>query len=122
MSEEVFEPKPLPLPTALFKKAVKKKIKLITLIFSGGNDEGMLTVNTEPEEPKFADEVEKWAFEVFDYNFLVSGYGNGLDYEDRLVYDIEKKTVSTWGFTIQKVKRKQQYTEKETTTKQIEIV
>ena len=82
MSEEVFEPKPIPLPKELYEKAAKLKTKTVELVF----------------------------------------YGNGLDYEDRITYDIKKKTVSTWGFTIEKVtKRKTKYVEKQETKKEIEV-
>jgi hypothetical protein len=119
---EVFEPKPIPLPKELYEKAAKLKTKTVELVFSGGNDEGMLVINLTPNNQKLEEEFHDWAWKNYDYNFLVSGYGNGLDYEDRITYDIKKKTVSTWGFVIEKVtKRKTKYVEKQETKKEIEV-
>lgn len=116
------QPEPLPIPIALYKKAVKLKIKTITLNFSGGHDEGMVTISTEPSNRDFEDEIQEWVWKDFDYNFVVSGYGNGLDYEDRITYDVKKKTATTWGFTIERVgKKKTKYVEKETKTNQLEV-
>ena len=82
-----------PLKKAIYDKAKELGIKQITLYFSGGNDEGYLDVELEPSpnDSTFYNEVEEWAWEVYDYN----GAGEGYDYGDNISYDLKSGKVST---------------------------
>jgi hypothetical protein len=100
---------PEPLPRTLYDKAKKLKLANIILEFSGGSDEGYLSVCLTPsnhpdDEPNpaldaeidsFSDEVEEWAWSVYDY----SGAGDGSDYGDDITYDLVegKVTYSEWA-------------------------
>lgn len=83
-----------PLKKSIYNKAKKFGIESITLHFSGGNDEGYLDVEIQPYEDRtmdFVNEVEDWAWEVYDYN----GAGEGYDYGDDIAYDLKNGKVST---------------------------
>jgi hypothetical protein len=84
-----------PLPKKIFDKALSLGITEIHLNFSGGNDEGYVNVNLVDEyNQEFANEIENWAWETYDY----SGAGDGNDYGDDIIYDLKNKkaTVSSW--------------------------
>jgi len=84
-----------PLSKKIYDKAVSLGVTEIQLNFSGGSDEGYLNVNTTGNyTQEFEQEVEAWAWEVYDY----SGAGDGSDYGDEIVYDIvnKKATSSDW--------------------------
>lgn len=98
---------PHPLPKKLYDRAKQLGLVEIILEFSGGSDEGYLTVLTgenPPQAPEkhyndpnlkaFHQEVEDWAWSVYDY----SGTGDGSDYGDDITYDLEhdKVTYSEW--------------------------
>lgn len=83
-----------PLKKAIYDKAKELGIEAITLNFSGGNDEGYLDVEIQPYEDRtmeFVNEIEEWAWEVYDY----SGAGEGYDYGDNISYDLKNGKVST---------------------------
>ena len=81
-----------PLKKAIHDKAKALEIDVITLNFSGGSDEGYLEVELEPKhDHNFANEIEEWAWSVYDY----SGAGDGSDYGDTITYDLENKEVTT---------------------------
>lgn len=81
-----------PLKKEIYNKAKELGVEKITLKFSGGNDEGYLDVEMEPEwNQDFATEIEDWAWEVYSYN----GAGDGSDYGDDIDYDIKKNKVTT---------------------------
>jgi hypothetical protein len=81
-----------PLKKELYTKAKELGVEKIILQFSGGNDEGNLNVDLEPEwSQDFANQVEGWAWEVYSY----SGAGDGSDYGDDITYDLVKNKVST---------------------------
>jgi len=84
---------PMPLNKAIYDRAKQLGIKKITLHFSGGNDEGFLNVDLVPhpkDDDDFANDVEDWAWGAYGY----SGAGDGSDYGDDIVYDLEKGTVT----------------------------
>ena len=84
-----------PLPKKIFDKALSLGITEIHLNFSGGNDEGYVNVNLLGEyNQEFAEEIEEWVWETYDY----SGAGDGSDYGDDVVYDIvnKKATSESW--------------------------
>lgn len=88
-----------PLSKKIYDKAVSLGITQIELKFSGGNDEGYLSVYVSGQEgwesnTEFEQEIEEWAFEAYDY----SGAGDGNDYGDDIVYDIvnKKATSESW--------------------------
>jgi len=80
-----------PLSKAIYDKAKELGVNIITLKFSGGNDEGNLYVQTNTDDYDFEREIEDWAWEVYDY----SGAGDGTDYGDDIVYDLKEGKVST---------------------------
>lgn len=84
-----------PLNKSIYNKAKEQGIEEIILRFSGGSDEGYLDVETEPKwDQDLANEIEEWAWEVYDYN----GAGEGNAYGDDIVYDLKegKVTTSEW--------------------------
>jgi hypothetical protein len=85
-----------PLPKRILNRAKELGITRIVLNFSGGSDEGYLTVDLEggTYDNKFADQVEAWAWDVYAYN----GAGCGEDYGDDITYDLAKgkASVSEW--------------------------
>ena len=89
----------LPFPKSLYEKAKTLNVKIVTLAFSGGNDEGYLNVSVESDDyDKNRDslyvlesDIEEWAWEVYDY----SGAGDGTDYGDDVIYDLVNSTVET---------------------------
>lgn len=87
------------LPEKFHNQALLLNVKEIHLSFSGGSDEGYLDVRidatTTPENKallyQLEQDVEAWAWEVYDY----SGAGDGTDYGDDITYSIERKCIIT---------------------------
>lgn len=75
-----------PLSKSIYEKAKTLGIKEIVLEFSGGNDEGHLYASTSPYNGEFGQEIEDWAWSVYEY----SGAGDGNDYGDTIIYDLVK--------------------------------
>lgn len=82
-----------PLNSEIIKIAKLLGISVITLEFSGGSDEGYLSVEISPWPKSKAGKdaaaalvntIEKWAWDAYDYN----GAGDGQDYGDNIVYEI----------------------------------
>lgn len=92
----MLEHDPMPLPRELYKKALQKKIQKIVLEFEGGDDEGCLHINFWDQQgewvydERLAKKIEKWAWDAYDY----SGAGDGSRYGDKVVYNLEKMTVT----------------------------
>lgn len=85
-----------PLSKKIYDKAVALGITQIELKFSGGSDEGYLSVYLTPSgDSEFEQEVEEWAWNAYSYG----GAGDGNDYGDDVVYDIvnKKATSSEWS-------------------------
>ena len=87
-----------PLSKKIFDKALSLGITEIHLNFSGGNDEGYVNVHfggySSEHNSEFAQEIEEWVWETYDY----SGAGDGSDYGDDVIYDLKNKkaSVSSW--------------------------
>ena len=84
-----------PLPKEIFKKAQELGVEEIILRFQGGNDEGYLNIEINPEwNADLSEQVENWAWEAYGYN----GAGDGSDYGDDITYDLVNKraTVQEW--------------------------
>lgn len=79
-----------PLSREIYNRCKADGVKKITLAFSGGNDEGYLDVSCEPSNG-MEDEIEEWAWTVYDY----SGAGDGSDYGDNIVYDLERNSTTS---------------------------
>lgn len=82
-----------PLSKAIHTKCKELGVKQIVLRFSGGNDEGYLSVDIDPYEKEsieLTSEIDSWAWEVYSYN----GAGDGTDYGDTIYYDLENGTAS----------------------------
>ena len=81
-----------PLSKKIYDKAVSLGITQIALHFSGGSDEGYLNVYLSgSSDSEFAQEIEEWVWDTYDY----SGAGEGSDYGDDIVYDLVKKTATS---------------------------
>jgi len=92
-----------PLSKKIYDKAVALGVTQIELKFSGGNDEGYLTVYVNTQEgfesnTDFEQEIEGWAWEVYGY----SGAGDGNDYGDDVVYDLLNKTATASSWSMQR--------------------
>ncbi len=82
---------PKPLKKEIFDKARELGIAKIQLGFQGGSDEGWVNVDcTHPDGrcvfQRFAEEIEEWVWQVYDY----SGAGEGTDYGDDITYHIKE--------------------------------
>lgn len=89
-----------PLSKAIYDKAKSLGITKIELNFSGGNDEGYLSIETSPEyNSDFKSEIKNWVWSVYDY----SGAGDGTSYGDNVIYDLEtgKVTTDEWYHVVQ---------------------
>jgi hypothetical protein len=84
-----------PLSKKIFKKAMSLGITEIHLNFSGGSDEGYVNVHfgeySSEHNSEFAQEIEEWVWEAYDY----SGAGDGSDYGDNVIYDLVNKTATS---------------------------
>lgn len=91
-----------PLSKDIYNKAKELGVKQIVLRFSGGNDEGYLSVETDPYKPDLETEIDSWAWDAYEYN----GAGDGSDYGDTITYDLEKGEVSAdeWFHVVQSEK------------------
>ena len=94
-----------PLSKSLYDRAKELNVTKIILGFQGGSDEGYLNVELavdgvgyqwygDPSLRQLAQDIEKWAWDVYYYN----GAGDGTDYGDDITYDIEsgKATSQAW--------------------------
>jgi len=89
-----------PLKKEIYNKAKELGVKYILLQFSGGSDEGNLYVDMGPDyNQDLADEIEDWAWNVYEY----SGAGDGSDYGDNIEYDLVNNKVKTneWFYSRQ---------------------
>ena len=95
-----------PLPRHLLERAKELGVEIIELDFNGGSDEGHLNVHvgkklvqdevfkpveTPHEWLKFGQDIDEWAWSVYEY----SGAGEGDDYGDDIVYDLIENKVTT---------------------------
>lgn len=91
-----------PLNKEIYEKLTQAGVKQLILQFSGGNDEGYLNVDLQPrvdwkndtlvtERRKLEGECEEWAWSVYGY----SGAGDGTEFGDDIVYNLETKKVSS---------------------------
>ena len=92
-----------PLSKKIYDKAVSLGITQIELKFSGGSDEGYLSVYlTGPKgwesNSVFEQEIEEWAWQAYGY----SGAGDGNDYGDDVVYDLVEKTATASSWSMQR--------------------
>lgn len=86
----------------IYNKAKAMGVDKIILSFSGGNDEGFLTVAIEPSDKHTAElesAIEDWAWSVYNY----SGAGEGHDYGDDITYDLANGKVITNDWAMQPV-------------------
>jgi len=89
----------LPLKKTILEKAKALGIKQIHIAFSGGNDEGMVDVRLGSfYNEHFSNEIEEWAYETYGY----SGAGDGTDYGDDIIYDLETMTAKSSSWQMQR--------------------
>ena len=104
-----------PFPRTLFDRATAEGVTRIELNFSGGSDEGFLSIGTRNAEDgvidrqdgyshanwkdpelSFIDALIAWAWSVYEY----SGDGDGGDYGDDIIYNLaEGATVTQEWYT-----------------------
>jgi len=92
-----------PLPKKIYDKAVGLGVTQIELKFSGGSDEGYLSVYVNTQDgfesnTDFEQEIEGWAWQAYGY----SGAGDGNDYGDDVVYDLLNKTATASSWSMQR--------------------
>ena len=92
-----------PLPARLVRHAKALKIEIITLNWSGGNDEGCLNVDVDSSQDTvaphdFINEIERWAWDAYSY----SGAGDGNDYGDDITYNLKEGTASCQDWYMQR--------------------
>ena len=92
-----------PLSKKIYDKAVSLGITQIELKFSGGSDNGYLSVYVNTQDgfesnTEFEQEIEGWAWEAYGY----SGAGDGNDYGDDVVYDLLNKTATASSWSMQR--------------------
>ena len=88
-----------PLSKKIYDKAVSLGITQIELKFSGGSDEGYLSVHLSgSSDTEFEQEIEGWAWDAYGY----SGAGDGNDYGDDVVYDLVEKTATASSWSMQR--------------------
>lgn len=78
-----------PITKSLYRKLVDAGVTSFTLKFSGGDDQGYLTVSMEKDSEYFYDEtidevIQDWAWDSFSY----SGAGTGEPYGDNYTYNL----------------------------------
>lgn len=85
---------PKPLNKVIYDRAKALGVKTIILRFSGGSDEGYLTIDLNPWPEKGGNDLERdiedWAWDVYCYSVA----GDGSDYGDNITYDLAKNKVS----------------------------
>jgi hypothetical protein len=98
---------PLPLPKGIYNDLKALGVERMELRFSGGSDEGYLDIAFYKEDiptgvdeiPGLYEEIDKWAFDAYDY----SGAGGGTMYGDHIEYDLKEMTAShTSWYTVEK--------------------
>jgi hypothetical protein len=90
------------LPHAIYAKALNLGIGKITLAFEGGSDQGYLDISFDNGvHEDFNQEVETWAWEVYDY----SGAGDGSSYGDQIEYDLKEREIHMWEWTMERSDR-----------------
>ena len=95
--------KPKPIPLRFVTGALTLGVDTITLHWSGGNDEGYLTVSFGSQKNvvltdrtqgrttrELEREIEDWGHETYQYN----GAGDGTRYGDDITYYLKEGTVS----------------------------
>ena len=83
-----------PISKVIYDKAKLLGVETISLQFTGGNDEGALQVNIDPynsNSDSLENEIENWAWEVYQY----SGAGDGDDYGDDITYYLKEGTATS---------------------------
>ena len=97
---------PPPLPLKFMTRALTADVELIIINWSGGSDEGHLSVNVEDWNGKslslwgtdldpllraLLSDIEEWCYDAMDYG----GAGDGNSYGDIIRYNLKEGTVST---------------------------
>jgi hypothetical protein len=84
-----------PISKEIYEKAKAIGIEIISLKFSGGDDDGYLDVEVEPQPREKLDEmlseIRDWAWSVYSY----SGAGDGSRYGDNVIYNLKEGKVVT---------------------------
>lgn len=80
-----------PLSKEIYDRAIAAGVAQISLAFSGGNDEGNLSIelsNAEGDEifdDRLTTDIDTWVWDAYSY----SGAGDGSDYGDDITYDLK---------------------------------
>lgn len=81
-----------PMPKELVAKLEAAAVNKVVLAFSGGHDEGHLSVSIDDNhyDHELIGEVHDWADNAYEYG----GAGDGVEYGDNYTYDLVRKIVS----------------------------
>lgn len=84
-----------PITKSLYRKLIDAGVTAFTLKFSGGDDQGYLTVHMEKDSGYFYDEpldeiIQDWAWSAYSY----SGAGDGSEYGDTYTYNLKTGEVT----------------------------
>ena len=87
-----------PLSQKIYNKCISLGITDIDLIWEGGSDEGVLTIQLDGThdaecEYEMTQMIEEWAIDAYIYN----GGGDGTPYGDNISYDLVNKTATHEG-------------------------
>lgn len=107
---------PIDLPRAIYAEAMELRISAIFLRFSGGSDQGYLSVEVVTDERNqitaghadyqglpltaaFIKKVDAWADAAYKYN----GAGDGVDYGDDIMYNLVANRVIVTDWQMERV-------------------
>lgn len=84
-----------PITKGLYDKLIDAGVTSFTLKFSGGDDQGYLTVEMRKDSEYFYDEtldelIQDWAFDAYSYG----GAGDGSEYGDNYTYNLQTNEVT----------------------------
>ena len=93
----------LPISKKIYEKAISLGITDIELIFEGGSDNALLTIELDGThdaqcEDEMEQMIEQWALDAYRYN----GAGNGNRYGDNILYDLVNKTATHEGWAMER--------------------
>ena len=96
-----------PIKKELFEKLLAAGVESFILHWSGGDDQGYLSVTINYEDGRsdynsaLYQEIEDWAYNAYCY----SGAGDGTPYGDDYTYDIANRRVShsEWSMVRQEI-------------------
>lgn len=87
------------IPKAMLADLKKAEVKEISVTLGGGSDEAYMMVEFVPENLKLRLGFEEWLWETMDY----SGAGDGSDYGDDILIDLEEMCITQSEWYLERV-------------------